>query len=171
MGMFNNVKCEMPLPELPTDGRNFQTKSLYESNCDQYIIQEDGQIIKHAWHSEKTGRWYLTDVDQPIQSGDFYLYFTAEEVEVEGFVELSDAEYFDTLMKNRDDPELAYIPRPEYTRVDDGFQPVDFTGEFSFYTHKGPNDWLEYVATCENGKVINIRRDYDREWRINNMRA
>lgn len=52
MGMFDNVKCEYPLPETNAGMKlDFQTKSFGDDFVggfmDNYIITEDGQLILH----------------------------------------------------------------------------------------------------------------------------
>lgn len=46
MGMFDELKCEAPLPDDAVQEKTFQTKSL---NCvlDRYTITQDGRLILH----------------------------------------------------------------------------------------------------------------------------
>lgn len=55
MGMFDEVICHYPLPNLPNDKKKriFQTKSL-ESTMDLYTITEKGKLIHDVWHYEDT---------------------------------------------------------------------------------------------------------------------
>lgn len=57
MGMFDEVKCNMPLPDGRTPpGSWFQTKSLCCSMA-QYTITEAGRLIFHKRQYETDGEW------------------------------------------------------------------------------------------------------------------
>ena len=43
MGMFDNIKCDYPLPDSPPADLDFQTKSL-ECGLDNYSIRADGTL-------------------------------------------------------------------------------------------------------------------------------
>ena len=66
MGMFDDLKCEYPLPDEEVQGEWFQTKSLH-CNLDGYVISKDGYLEKLQpisftgvirFHSIHDGRWY-----------------------------------------------------------------------------------------------------------------
>lgn len=44
MGMFDYVKCEVPLPD-GYDGANLQTKDFEDPYLETYIIRSDGRLI------------------------------------------------------------------------------------------------------------------------------
>lgn len=48
MGMFDNVKCEYPLPAAPAEIQEsiFQTKDFYNA-MDDYTITKEGRLILH----------------------------------------------------------------------------------------------------------------------------
>ncbi len=46
MGMFDELKCEYPLPDADVQDRTFQTKSL-ECLMDRYTITREGRLILH----------------------------------------------------------------------------------------------------------------------------
>lgn len=46
MGMFDDLKCEYPLPDADVQDRTFQTKSL-ECLMDRYTITREGRLILH----------------------------------------------------------------------------------------------------------------------------
>lgn len=49
MGMFDDVRCDHPLPEEPTGGkRDFQTKDL-ECMLDHYRITEGGRLVVRSY--------------------------------------------------------------------------------------------------------------------------
>jgi len=51
MGMFDNIKCEYPLPDKPIGARNWQTKSFGDGMVggfmDNYTITPEGKLILH----------------------------------------------------------------------------------------------------------------------------
>jgi len=54
MGMFDEIKCKMPLPiEIDVDHRDhwFQTKSL-ECSMDYYEVREDGSLWREKYETE-----------------------------------------------------------------------------------------------------------------------
>jgi hypothetical protein len=46
MGMFDEIRCEYPLPDSEVQEELFQTKS-FENLMDHYTITQDGRLIKH----------------------------------------------------------------------------------------------------------------------------
>jgi hypothetical protein len=46
MGLFDEIRCEYPLPDKEVQEQVFQTKSL-DNALDQYIITGDGRLILH----------------------------------------------------------------------------------------------------------------------------
>ena len=92
MGMFDQVTCEMPLPDGYTvqDGDHFQTKS-FANLLDDYRIREDGTlevwryntvpngVYPDDWHTDflrGQPRWMFTNAhwELVIGSGEFYFY-------------------------------------------------------------------------------------------------
>lgn len=52
MGMFDDLRCEMPLPAPDCDGVSFQTKD-FECNLDLYTIRKDGTIWRKCFDGER----------------------------------------------------------------------------------------------------------------------
>lgn len=49
MGLFDYLRCEMPLPaEWPGEGFRFQTKDTDAQYMEQYTITADGRLVHHA---------------------------------------------------------------------------------------------------------------------------
>jgi len=46
MGMFDYIRCELPLPAPAAEGLEFQTKDTPAQWLDQYVIRADGML----WH-------------------------------------------------------------------------------------------------------------------------
>lgn len=46
MGMFDDVKCEVPLPD-GYNGEWFQTKDFECSMLDKYVIRADGRLLRY----------------------------------------------------------------------------------------------------------------------------
>ena len=46
MGMFDEIRCDYPLPDREVQAHVFQTKSL-DSGLDKYTISRDGRLILH----------------------------------------------------------------------------------------------------------------------------
>ena len=71
MGLFDDITCEYPLPNLSHQDRAFQTKDL---GCwlHRYVITRDGRLIRKA----RTGVWgegSPRDMEWPIH-GDIQMY-------------------------------------------------------------------------------------------------
>ena len=70
MGMFDEIKCEYPLPDPEVQDEVFQTKN-FENLMDCYTITQDGRLIKHEvrWESvpEEERPYYGTpDWEKPF---------------------------------------------------------------------------------------------------------
>ncbi len=52
MGMFDEIRCEYPLPDSIVQDHVFQTKSL-ERVMDSYAITRDGRLILHEVRYEQ----------------------------------------------------------------------------------------------------------------------
>lgn len=52
MGMFDNVRCEVPLPDGYASAGGYQTKN-FECNLDTYTITADGRLVKASGHYEE----------------------------------------------------------------------------------------------------------------------
>ncbi len=99
MGMFDEIRCEYPLPDAVVQDALFQTKSL-DSVMDHYTITRDGKLIHHKvryeevpeeerpyygtpeWEEDKIVRSFgclkrvpVGDVEVPYH-GDIYFYTT-----------------------------------------------------------------------------------------------
>ena len=48
MGMYDDIKCEYPLPDRQVQNKIFQTKSL-QNNFDSYTITKEGRLIWHKY--------------------------------------------------------------------------------------------------------------------------
>lgn len=50
MGLFDDIRCEYPLPEteVPCPSVTFQTKDFPYPYCDKYLITEDGKLMKEV---------------------------------------------------------------------------------------------------------------------------
>jgi hypothetical protein len=168
MGMFDNVQCEMELPDgfdISNSGAygdgGFQTKA-FECIMTTYKIERDGTLLVRMWDMVRTGRWFVYDFDKPLWSDESTVWVDPPE-------------------DGEDPGPFGEGPIPEIVRANDRWvQPhgIDgslFTGEFNFYT-SGPNDsWHEYLAIVENGIVTEIKDDSDRikQWRkeLNELKA
>ena len=56
MGMFDYIKCEMPLPATPTmppDGTVFQTKDTDDMYLTVYTIKSDGRLVWRPYKMEE----------------------------------------------------------------------------------------------------------------------
>ena len=52
MGMFDEIRCEYPLPDAIVQDETFQTKS-FDREMSHYTITADGRLIHHTerWES------------------------------------------------------------------------------------------------------------------------
>lgn len=48
MGMFDDIKCEYPLPDAEAQGETFQTKDL-DCLLDTFTITKEGRLMYHAY--------------------------------------------------------------------------------------------------------------------------
>lgn len=107
MGMFDEIRCEYPLPDQGVQDEVFQTKSFHRE-MDRYTITADGRLIHHMtrWESvpEEERPYYgkpewdkplhqvfgsiktvpVGDVEIPFH-GDVYFYTSRGEAQTESF--------------------------------------------------------------------------------------
>lgn len=60
MGMFDEVRCEYPLPDAELQDERFQTKSFY-GLLENYTITKDGRLIHDSSHWGKVAIPYTGD--------------------------------------------------------------------------------------------------------------
>ena len=58
MGLFDTVRCDMPLPDGYDGDDGFQTKSL-DCEMDTYRITAEGRLIREVWDSEPAYDMYF----------------------------------------------------------------------------------------------------------------
>ena len=51
MGMFDNIRCQYPMPVEGANDLDYQTKSTPEQWLDNYEIREDGTLFHEAYES------------------------------------------------------------------------------------------------------------------------
>lgn len=133
MGMFDNVKCEYPLPDAPhvVQKEVFQTKSFGDGFTggfmDDYTVTKDGKLI---WN-KKTYE-YVEEEDRP--------YYGKSEWEKHGLYRLMGS--------------LRSVHEEDIEK--------DFHGVLNIYTEVG-RVWYEYNIEFTNGKVsriIQINREF-----------
>lgn len=113
MGMFDNVRCEMPLPGVGVTEEWFQTKDTPAQFLNAYVILADGRLV----------------VDDP----------DIEMVE----------DYPD---------ETRPLGGPMFRRVG-GRCETGWTGIMRFYRLTEDNEWIEYRAAFNDGRLVgNIDR-------------
>lgn len=52
MGMYDELRCDYPLPAEGANGLEFQTKDTPAQFCDQYVIDKDGQLLHEQYDVE-----------------------------------------------------------------------------------------------------------------------
>lgn len=68
MGMFDYIRCEIPLPGVPP-GTLFQTKDTQEwCEMKEFVIRADGTLVKHEYDTELTPKDELPYKDAPADS-------------------------------------------------------------------------------------------------------
>lgn len=70
MGLFDTVKCELPLPVPEHQALEFQTKDL-QKLLEDYTITTDGRLVRHA-QGGPPGDTHIRAIDWPIH-GDIHL--------------------------------------------------------------------------------------------------
>jgi hypothetical protein len=65
MGMFDELRCEYPLPDPEVQEELFQTKS-FENLLDYYAITKDGRLIKYEIGGEPVA---AEKVEKPVYHG------------------------------------------------------------------------------------------------------
>lgn len=160
MGMFDYVQCDMSLPDGATredfrggfavyDGSDsvFQTKA-FERIMTTYRITEEGDLVVRTWDMAPTGKWFVYDFDNPLGDPKY----------VDPPEDGKEWDWNEALAAAEADQDYD-IPHREYERVNERWEPVDFTGTFNFYSSDGKGEWHEYLADVEKGKVTNLRVD------------
>src|SRR5437879_3166071 len=61
MGMFDEVRCEYPLPDVELQDERFQTKNFYRL-LENYTITKEGRLIHESSHWGKVEVPYTGDV-------------------------------------------------------------------------------------------------------------
>jgi hypothetical protein len=61
MGMFDEVRCEYPLPDAELQDERFQTKSFYRL-LENYTITKDGKLVHDSSHWGKVTVPYTGDL-------------------------------------------------------------------------------------------------------------
>lgn len=131
MGMFDDITCKYPLPVAGANELSFQTKDTPAQMLDKYEIREDGTL----WHEDY-------DVEDHTAAADWVRANPGKTKEdapaemQEGFNSIAG------LM----------------TRVNKRWEPMDFTGEISFYDCLGEKceGWIEFSAYFEHGKIVRL---------------
>lgn len=80
MGMFDEIKCEAPLPEtpIPPPGDVFQTKDTPDQRMTRYTITADGKLTWRPYHMETVPK---EDRKYPDEDGIFGLIGSIRRVE------------------------------------------------------------------------------------------
>lgn len=141
MGMYDHIRCEVPLPGLPDPSKmEFQTKDL-ECMLENYTINKDGRLIFHFKEYEATPEDELPYKDDPNP----IMRFCGSIRVVKGSEKDVDKNYEGTLnfYGNERTGELCAID--------------PLTGEDKF--HPGPRpEWFEYDAKFVDGKIVSVVR-------------
>ena len=65
MGMYDEIKCDYPLPDAHMQNRTFQTKS-FDCLLDRYTISDEGRLIHNTHTLELTPEDKLPYPDTPF---------------------------------------------------------------------------------------------------------
>ncbi len=76
MGVFDEIECELPLPETPEPcpGRIFQTKSFEDPYMEHYKITGDGRLLHQKWWSRDNQEWVEVPHHGDIEFGTISLH-------------------------------------------------------------------------------------------------
>jgi len=129
MGMYDNVKCEYPLPDTLASVQTdvFQTKSFGDGFTggfmDDYTITKDGELIFHkvAWE-------LVEEKDRP--------YYGKPEWDKNPLMQVAGS--------------MKTIPL--------GDEIIEHHGVINIYTIGPKNDWFEYDIKFTDGKVTDVKR-------------
>lgn len=64
MGMFDDIMCKYPLPDLQVQGHIFQTKDL-SNDVSLYSITSEGRLIMFPWIRDKNKNCFVHDMEDP----------------------------------------------------------------------------------------------------------
>jgi hypothetical protein len=141
MGMYDNIRCNFPLPELPDPfGREFQTQDL-ECLLDDYTINSEGRLILHYKEYEPVPEEERPYKDDPSPLMRIYGILRVKE----GSEKDIDMNYHGML----------------------NFYGTILTGELHALNlqtgedelHPGPPpEWFEYDAKFTDGKLVEVNR-------------
>ena len=131
MGMYDNVKCEYPLPDTPPSIQNgeFQTKAFGDGFIggfmDNYTITEGGKLILHkeAWEA-------VPEEDRP--------YYGKPEWDKNPLLQLAGS--------------MKSVPL--------GDEIIEHNGVIHIYNLDSNSVWFEYEIKFTDGIVANVKRLY-----------
>ena len=135
MGLYDNLKCNYPLPDNGPQDIEYQTKDL-ENYLGEYELTVDGKLIEHCWEWESTPKDELKYPDMPF---------------IGCMRKVKDSHY----IKELDFTGILNFYGDKYSGelILWNFK----TGEDEL--HPGPKpEWFEFVATFIDGQLINIER-------------
>lgn len=129
MGMYDNVKCEYPLPDAPANIQAdlFQTKSFGDGFTggfmDDYTITKDGELIFH-----KVSWELVEEKDRP--------YYGKPEWDKNPLLQVAGS--------------MKTIPM--------GDEVMDYHGIINIYTIGPEDEWFDYEIKFTDGKVTEVKR-------------
>jgi len=131
MGMFDNVKCEYPLPDTTENiqDHTFQTKSFGDGYIggfmDDYTITKDGELVYHkvAWE-------VVPEERRP--------YWGKPEWKKNPLLQVCGS--------------MKSVPL--------GDEVIEYHGTVNIYDGSDAGDWFEYDIKFTDGKVAGIKRIY-----------
>ena len=129
MGMFDNVKCEYPLPDTPPSVQAdvFQTKSFGDGFTggfmDDYTITADGELVLH-----KTTWELVEEKDRP--------YYGKPEWDKNPLMQVAGS--------------MKSIPV--------GDEIIKHHGVITIYTSGPKKEWFDYEIKFTGGKVVEVKR-------------
>lgn len=141
MGMYDNIRCHFPLPDLPDSvGIQFQTKSL-DCLLDDYTINSYGRLILHYKEYEPTPKDELPYKDDPSP----IMQMVGSIRTVKGSEKDVDVNHHGMLNF------YGTINTGELLALN-----IE-TGEDNI--HPGPEpEWFEYLAKFTDGKLVEVNR-------------
>lgn len=131
MGMYDNVKCEYPLPDTPADiqKEEFQTKAFGDGfvggYMENYTITKDGKLILH----KKT--WEVVPEEKRP-------YYGTPEWKNNPFLQICGS--------------MKAIPL--------GDEVIEYHGMINIYNIDSNEEWYEYQIKFTDGKVESVKRIY-----------
>lgn len=136
MGMYDNLKCDYPLPGNPV-GIEFQTKS-FDSLLDDYTILSDGRLMVEVYDIE----------DRSDPNAEGIMRFVGMMTRIPLGLKPLDFTGVANFYGDKNTGQLFLISRESIKMLDENGEEIE----------RPEAEWFEYNATFEHGVLTSVER-------------